>query len=83
MYKLYTITYIDTPRTGMSVTQTKILIPAAVYATLQRVPENDYKTLLKAITRGHEFFTEKSPLFAAMQTGILVTEYTTTKTIIN
>mgnify|MGYP001615428177 CR=1 FL=1 len=59
------------------VTQSKLLIPHTEYLKFKVLPEDSgkeekrKKKLEKEITQGKEWFTDKSPLFRAIYTGIL------------
>lgn len=66
-FKLFEITYYDCPTPGASVTQTKILIPHAEYLKIKPLPE--FKKAIKELSQGREWFTEQSPIFAAITTG--------------
>jgi hypothetical protein len=59
------------------VRQHKILISHDDYLTVKAMPEEtkeqafDKKKAMKSLTQGQEWFTDKSPLFDAIETGIL------------
>lgn len=59
------------------VIQKKRLIKHSDYLKVKLLPETtpeeieEKETVLKSITGGHEWFTDKSPLFDAIKTGIL------------
>ena len=60
-----------------NVTQNKILISHKEYLRVKSMPEEtkeevaEKKKEMKLLTKGQEWFTDKSPLFDAIETGIL------------
>lgn len=65
-FKLFYFYY---PNRGFG--QIKILIPNIIYEQSKLLPENEVKSFLRRYTKGEEWFTNRSPLFEAIETGIL------------
>lgn len=66
MYQVYRIEY-----PHRNVVQYKLLIPHCAYKMSGLLPAEVGKRYLKRITRGNEWFTDKSPIYAAISSGIL------------
>lgn len=64
---IYIFTYPD-----IGVIQEKVLISHDDYLRIKEIKDPDeYKAELKKLTKGMEWFTDKSPLYEAIFTGIL------------
>lgn len=69
---IYTVTYLD-----YGITQKKLLIPHSIYEGYKNMPydtkeeQSAAKSWLKNKTKGREWFTNKSPYYEAIKTGVL------------